>query len=947
MGYWGSFKENLISILQDYEFKFAPNYDQILYFSKKRTTGTKNITSFLAWNFNDEFENSQIMPLLKQILHAGQKENSFMGYLLTINENFIETSLISYEFSTRNIEIIRINQKPTPKKGGKKKKKTVEILNQLIFPKLTEFFNLYLAKFSNYEFQQFLLSSVLFSYCYTHPDFEYSAAEIDYVLGKNSIFYFTGIKLMEKKYQEKSKTLKKYYNRWKDIYSSIYDPRVLNLKLFILHSYYSLLVKAILYLNRFSPADEEKNFSKTSFYQFSEIIFMRSDSVFEDDIFGWGLDVDQMVQIFDNFLRGIKVSKTDIFAEIYQKISSVSNRQASGEFYTPKALILLMIDAKFNDQKTILDPACGSGGFLIEIMKKHLGKKNHVNRRSKKITLLGIDANPLAIQTAYTNSILFLLNHTEGNLNGANKVEFCFFQDNALFPRKSTVDAIKKVDFIIGNPPWINISGIYSEDYKTKLKNLAKELKILFGVEAKNTEISSIFFYRCRDLYLKNKGIIFFVLPATVLNGNQHVLFRYFYKFEEIEAWGFNGDIFKIYSICLCARKMKFLEENLEETQSRLRIDYSFYNFKNNGGLQFSIKERTKMVPAFIKSNNNGFPLIGSYNPIDLSDSIINSIVPERSSYYKLVKGGIRIVPRRWVVIKERPPFPKIVEIHPDFTQQAKEKWSEPPYSKRIIESEYIHPFLKSQGLIPFSFVKLEFAFIPFDISDFAVKNRQFFNEEKLKPKAKSFYRFIDLEYRKLIKSSASMKTLSDNFTYNRRLVPSVVLFRKGRRDVKKFMVVHNSIGSIVKSVVLKESVLLDNSLYYFLTDNENEAYYICGVLNSPLMTALVKRIGSTGSRGSLRNIHKNPYNFPIRKYTDSDLQRKISSQSKKIEQYVQEFISKLIGIKKNFENTISFLLSFEDRLKARSVQRSLFSDVTYRNLIDKMDSDCKTMFLS
>ncbi len=856
MGYWGSFKENLISILQDYEFKFAPNYDQILYFSKKRTTGTKNITSFLAWNFNDEFENSQIMPLLKQILHAGQKENSFMGYLLTINENFIETSLISYEFSTRNIEIIRINQKPTPKKGGKKKKKTVEILNQLIFPKLTEFFNLYLAKFSNYEFQQFLLSSVLFSYCYTHPDFEYSAAEIDYVLGKNSIFYFTGIKLMEKKYQEKSKTLKKYYNRWKDIYSSIYDPRVLNLKLFILHSYYSLLVKAILYLNRFSPADEEKNFSKTSFYQFSEIIFMRSDSVFEDDIFGWGLDVDQMVQIFDNFLRGIKVSKTDIFAEIYQKISSVSNRQASGEFYTPKALILLMIDAKFNDQKTILDPACGSGGFLIEIMKKHLGKKNHVNRRSKKITLLGIDANPLAIQTAYTNSILFLLNHTEGNLNGANKVEFCFFQDNALFPRKSTVDAIKKVDFIIGNPPWINISGIYSEDYKTKLKNLAKELKILFGVEAKNTEISSIFFYRCRDLYLKNKGIIFFVLPATVLNGNQHVLFRYFYKFEEIEAWGFNGDIFKIYSICLCARKMKFLEENLEETQSRLRIDYSFYNFKNNGGLQFSIKERTKMVPAFIKSNNNGFPLIGSYNPIDLSDSIINSIVPERSSYYKLVKGGIRIVPRRWVVIKERPPFPKIVEIHPDFTQQAKEKWSEPPYSKRIIESEYIHPFLKSQGLIPFSFVKLEFAFIPFDISDFAVKNRQFFNEEKLKPKAKSFYRFIDLEYRKLIKSSASMKTLSDNFTYNRRLVPSVVLFRKGRRDVKKFMVVHNSIGSIVKSVVLKESVLLDNSLYYFLTDNENEAYYICGVLNSPLMTALVKRIGSTGSRGSLRNIH-------------------------------------------------------------------------------------------
>jgi hypothetical protein len=392
---------------------------------------------------------------------------------------------------------------------------------------------------------------------------------------------------------------------------------------------------------------------------------------------------------------------------------------------------------------------------------------------------------------------------------------------------------------------------------------------------------------------------------------------------------------------------MNIFEESLEEIQSRLRINYSFFNFKNNGILQFSIKERTKMAPAYIKSNNNGFPIIGSYNPIELSDSVINSIVPERSPYYKFVKGGIRIVPRRWVVIKERPPFSKIIEIHPDFTQQAKEKWSEPPYSSRKIESEYIHSFLKSQGLIPFSFVKLEFAFIPFDLSDFAVKNRQFFNEEKLKPKAKSFYRFLDSKYRKLIKSSASMKTLSDNFTYNRRLVPSVVQFQKGRNNIQKFMVVHNSIGSIVKSAVLKESILLDNSLYFFLTENEDEAYYLCGVLNSPLMTALVKRIGSTGSRGSLRNIHKNPYNFPIRKYTDSDLQRKISLQSKKIEQYVQEFISKSIGIKKNFENTISFLLSFEDQVKARSVQRSLFSDVTFRNLIDKMDSDCKTMFLS
>ena len=80
MGCLGSFKENFINLLQDYGFKFAPNYDQTLFFLKKRITGKKNITSFLVWNFNEKFENSQIIPLIKQILHGSHGGRNFIGY---------------------------------------------------------------------------------------------------------------------------------------------------------------------------------------------------------------------------------------------------------------------------------------------------------------------------------------------------------------------------------------------------------------------------------------------------------------------------------------------------------------------------------------------------------------------------------------------------------------------------------------------------------------------------------------------------------------------------------------------------------------------------------------------------------------------------------------------------------------------------------------------------
>jgi hypothetical protein len=115
--------------------------------------------------------------------------------------------------------------------------------------------------------------------------------------------------------------------------------------------------------------------------------------------------------------------------------------------------------------------------------------------------------------------------------------------------------------------------------------------------------------------------------------------------------------------------------------------------------------------------------------------------------------------------------------------------------------------------------VNIQYTFIPIRLTKDAISDRKVINTENLLPQASKFFKNLDAEYRERIKSSASMKTLADNFTYNNRLLPTNVLLKDSQ-----IMVVHNSIGSIVKSAVIREPILLDNSLYYLILDDIDEA---------------------------------------------------------------------------------------------------------------------------
>lgn len=98
------------------------------------------------------------------------------------------------------------------------------------------------------------------------------------------------------------------------------------------------------------------------------------------------------------------------FNEIYEHLlKELQGAGNAGEYYTPRPLtrfVVEMVNPKLGD--TILDPACGTGGFLIDAIE--FIRKKEVNTQADEATLQnlihGVELKPLPHLLAMTNMIL-------------------------------------------------------------------------------------------------------------------------------------------------------------------------------------------------------------------------------------------------------------------------------------------------------------------------------------------------------------------------------------------------------------------------------------------------------------------------------------------------------------------------------------------------------------
>lgn len=141
----------------------------------------------------------------------------------------------------------------------------------------------------------------------------------------------------------------------------------------------------------------------------------------EEDFFSWPLRtggdfVSKFCKSIVEHLSSFDLSKLerDVLKGIYQELVDPQERHDLGEYYTPDWLADYVTSNSASPQDDILDPACGSGTFLISSinMKKEEFSREGLEgeRILRKIldSVVGIDVHPIAILTSKVNYLLAL-----------------------------------------------------------------------------------------------------------------------------------------------------------------------------------------------------------------------------------------------------------------------------------------------------------------------------------------------------------------------------------------------------------------------------------------------------------------------------------------------------------------------------------------------------------
>jgi type I restriction enzyme M protein len=185
-----------------------------------------------------------------------------------------------------------------------------------------------------------------------------------------------------------------------------------------------------------------------------------------------------------------------LFNDLYEKIlKDLQNAGNAGEFYTPRAVTQFMVDM-VNPQlgEKVLDPACGTGGFLTCALR-------HLREQVKSVEDEGILQQ--AMHGVEKKQMPHLLCVTNMLLNGI-EIPFQIRHDNTLTRPLASYGPRDMVDVILTNPPF---GG--TEEPGTESN---------FPADIRTKETADLFLVLITEL-LKHNGRAAVVLPDGTLFG--------------------------------------------------------------------------------------------------------------------------------------------------------------------------------------------------------------------------------------------------------------------------------------------------------------------------------------------------------------------------------------------------------------------------------------------
>lgn len=290
----------------------------------------------------------------------------------------------------------------------------------------------------------------------------------------------------------------------------------------------------------------------------------------------------------------------ELISSIYEKLfeievnqtDNVNERKKSGVYYTPYHLADFSIYKSFEyiKQGTIdrdfkgLDPACGSGVFLVGLFKKIVeeykknGESIDSNLLNQIITnqLYGIDKSPEALNISAFSLYIALMDYLNPKDINENSFAFPLLLGNSLICSDSFNSVIDekfkniKFDIIVGNPPCVSVEGEHVLYCRKS------------NIPISDKQIAQSYIIRARD-FVKPDGITAFIVTNSIFNSTNA---RHFRKYildafdikEIVDLSDLKNDLFSSASYP-CSIILYGLKENSQQPASikYYRVQKSLY----------------------------------------------------------------------------------------------------------------------------------------------------------------------------------------------------------------------------------------------------------------------------------------------------------------------------------------------------------------------------------
>lgn len=248
-----------------------------------------------------------------------------------------------------------------------------------------------------------------------------------------------------------------------------------------------------------------------------------------EPVFSWHLRVDnnklhstkcQMKEKLENLdLPSNFNDVSDLLKELHHSLFPRALRHHLGEYYTPDWLaehLLDQLEFKGHPDGRLLDPACGSGTFLMAAIRRIRALPSPALPCLDQIikNVVGIDLNPLAVMAAKANYLVAVHDLISP---GDELRELPIYLADSILAEESRGE----FDYIVGNPPWIAWDNL-PDEYREATKPLWEKYGLfsLSGNAARHgggkKDLSMLMLYATADRYLKLGGRLGMVITQTL-----------------------------------------------------------------------------------------------------------------------------------------------------------------------------------------------------------------------------------------------------------------------------------------------------------------------------------------------------------------------------------------------------------------------------------------------